>query len=422
MSLYIAFFVLFLILFYYKRKVVLYSTVDIFVLFFSLVVFFTVIYHYYVPENLKFNFYNFDDIHFLRFERTIVVFLKMLYFFYFGSLIFKILNPNLTGLKVSSDAFKIKKSINLKLLSKALIILLVLSLFLVFIDYGFEIFKRSKYIPEKSSSFKTVYQILFIFISFFSGLLYKKNFKLSIFSLVTTLLIGLSLGSRFASLYLIFFGITLVIQQTSKVKRNLFLLWFIPFVLFFFGFNISLRTESNTHGLIPYFSTLYNKPYIIYEYTLQNIYYSFVFGFYATADTIKEYSFYSIDKLIVCLNPLPGKLTSWYSFANKLRSNIYAPFTAIGELAKFKYFFFVYYCFLGYYFSLVDFHIKKSLNKRNYMLPVFQILILSMFIIFSFEYNLRSSNRYIYYSIIVLIIYLYLRNYRFIYKNSSNEL
>ena len=102
-----------------------------------------------------------------------------------------------------------------------------------------------------------------------------------------------------------------------------------------------------------------------------------------------------------------------------MRSNIYAPFTAIGELAKFKYFFCFYYFVLGYYFAFVDSYIKRCLNANNYIFPVMQILILTMFVIFSFEYNLRSSNRYVYYSIIILVIYLFLKKYRITYKKSN---
>ncbi|WP_445456280.1 hypothetical protein [Flavobacterium sp. HNIBRBA15423] len=217
------------------------------------------------------------------------------------------------------------------------------------------------------------------------------------------------MGSRFASVYLIIFGITFWISINSNKKRIVFLLFFIPFIILFFGFNISLRSETNVHGLIPYARILYKKPYIVYEYALKNIYYSVVFGFYATADTMKVYTFYSWSKLTTCLNPLPGRMTNWYLIADKMRSNIFAPFTAIGELAKFKVFFCIYYIILGYYFSFVDSFIKRNFKERKYFLPIIQILILTMFIIFSFEYNLRSANRYIYYSMFLFISFYFLR-------------
>ena len=134
------------------------------------------------------------------------------------------------------------------------------------------------------------------------------------------------------------------------------------------------------------------------------MYYSFIFGYYATADTIKEYAFYSWDTLWTCLNPLPGRMTNWYEIADRMRSNIYAPFTAIGELSKYKGFFILYYFMIGYYFTKVDFFIKSSFQSKKYFLPILHLLLLIMFVIFSFEYNLRSANRYIYYSIFLFAL------------------
>jgi hypothetical protein len=332
------------------------------------------------------------------------VFISMIISFIFGTFLFSILNKEKSNLQIQKNDLLKGFSINIKGLTTIIIISLVIGLLLVFVDFGNELFFRTKYIPTKSSSFKTIYQILFIIISFFTGLNY---FKKKFFSLVTMLilvLIGISIGSRFASIYLIIFGISFFITLKQKIRKVFFLTWFTPLIIIFFGFNISLRTESNSHGLIPYLSVVFNKPEVIYEYTLKNIYYTLVFGFYATCDTLKAYTFDSPDKLITCLNPLPGKLTNWYSLAKRMRSNIFAPFTAIGELARYKYFFYFYFITVGYYFRYVEYFIIKSFNSKKYILPILHILLLIMFIIFSFEYNLRSSNRFIYYSFFLFII------------------
>ena len=176
------------------------------------------------------------------------------------------------------------------------------------------------------------------------------------------------MGSRFASINLIIYGFTLFFALKTSFKKTIFVIWFIPFVFLFFGFNISLRSETNVHGLIPYTLLIFTKPEILYIYALKNVYYSFIFGFYATADTIKQYTFYSWNTLFTCLNPLPGRLTHWYSIDDKLRSNVFAPFTAIGELAKFKIFFLIYYFLIGYYFTYVDCFIKVSFNKKKYII------------------------------------------------------
>jgi hypothetical protein len=111
-----------------------------------------------------------------------------------------------------------------------------------------------------------------------------------------------------------------------------------------------------------------------------------------------------MGNLITCINPMPGNLTDWYSFSQRMRINIYAPYTSIGELAKFPIFSFIYYVFLGYYFSYCDFHIKYFIQAKKLLVPAITIILLLLFIMFSFEYNLRSSIRYLYYSAFILML------------------
>jgi hypothetical protein len=384
----------------------LYSPVNLFLIFYALVIFLTVLYHNFIPFYLKENLYNFDKITEVKYETTINVFVSMVLIFIVGAYTFILLKTKKPS-QSSSISFKInteKLINNSNLIALIAIVFLIIALFLVFLDYGLELFIRLKYLPNKTSTFKTIYQVLFIFISFLSGLLFVKKKFISLITIFITLLIGIALGTRFASVYLILYGVTLFVFITSRIRKIFFLLWFGVFVFLFFGFNIALRSETNIHGLIPYLSLIFEKPNILYLYALKNVYYSFVFGFYATADTIKEYTFYSYDKLWTCLNPLPGRLTNWYTIADRLRSNIFAPYTAIGELAKFKLIFIFYYFSIGYYFAYVENYIKNSFQEKKYLFPIMHLLILSLFIIFSFEYNLRSANRYIYYSLFLFVV------------------
>lgn len=396
----------FLLLFFYKRKIVLYSPVDLFVIYYALVVFFTLLYQNFIPYHLKINMYNFDRISDDKFAFTTNVFAIMIIMFVLGTFVYKTVNKRqYSALQFTPLQFNTTKiSSKSDVLQKLMFALLLLALVLVFMDYGLEFFSRPKYLPKKASTFKTIYQVSFVFISFLAGILFHKNKKNSILAMVITLLVGIAMGSRFASVNLILYGITIFVFIKTRFSKIFFLIWFTIFVFFFFGFNISLRSETKVHGLLPYAILVLEKPEILYLYALKNAYYSFIFGYYATADTIKEYGFYSWDILWTCLNPLPGRMTNWYGLVDRMRSNIYAPFTAIGELAKYKGFFIIYYFLIGYYFAKVDFFIKSSFQNKKYSLPVLHLLLLSMFVIFSFEYNLRSSNRYIYYSIFLFAL------------------
>jgi len=72
-----------------------------------------------------------------------------------------------------------------------------------------------------------------------------------------------------------------------------------------------------------------------------------------------------------------------------------------------------YYIFLGYYFTFIDTFIKKQILQKKYLLAIPQFLFLVLFIILSFEYNLRSSNRFIYYSIVLYVACVFFSKLKF---------
>ncbi|VXB79421.1 conserved membrane hypothetical protein [Flavobacterium sp. 9AF] len=213
----------------------------------------------------------------------------------------------------------------------------------------------------------------------------------------------ISIGSRMASVNLGVFLLGVYLQK--KNNKNYFILFSIVILLIFFGYNISLRSESHQHGLIPYILITLEKPEIIFKYIYKNLYYNFVFGFYATADTVEYYSS-NIDKnLLISLNPLPGRFAGWYKIAEKMRLNIFAPYTGIGELYKTPIFFFFYWVIIGFYFTTLDLKIKKFFLEKKYILSLVQLLFIVMFCVLIYEYNFRSSNRFIYYSLILFFLY-----------------
>lgn len=404
--LFIIIFILFVII-YYRRKLFLFSPVDFFIFYYLTCIILSFFYYYYWPTKQKVNFYNFDIISDKKFQIALLVFLRMVLFFIIGVLLFskiksgykKISSIKINIINVKEISFDSSKLINV------LVPLLIILTFMVFYDFGFEIFRRAKYIPEDKAFFKTFYQNLFFVVCIISGLVYKNHKMIAITSLLISLLLALSIGSRYATLYLIVFCVTHSFFLNAR-KRKLFFIFFIPFVFLFFGFNLSLRTSNEGHGLIPYFQSTIERPEKITKYTFENIYYSFIYGFFATADTISQYKNATISNLATCLSPLLGSMTRWPLIASKLRSNIYSPFTAIGEMSKFTITSFFYYIFIGYYFGFIDYFIKRNILVKKYFFSVIQLLFLSLFVVFSFEYNLRSSTRFIYYSIFFHLIYL----------------
>lgn len=421
MILYLSLIIVLLALIYNKRKFFVLSPVDIFVLYYLAVIFFTTIYHFYYPRSEKINFFNLDMKNHKNFVDQLIVFLRVISLFLAGVFIYKIANPGYNAInKIRIEIVNIKdRKINYKLISNITISLLIVCVILVYLDYGNELFVRKKYIPKDSSVLKMIYSNLLIFISVLSGALMKKVKIISWISILTVIFIGICLGSRIASICLIIFGITYSLFLSKRSERILFYSLFIPFITLFFGYNISLRSQSFGHGLIPYMNMTISKPHVIFEYTVRNVYYTFIFGFYVTSETIKLYKDASLENLMTCMSPLPGRMVNWYQISKHLRINIYAPFSAIGELSKFPVFSFFYYIFLGFYFSLVDRFIKKEIMNKRYIFSILQVLMLLLFIMFSYEYNLRSTHRFIWYSIFILILsrYLYkLKKIKFVFK------
>ena len=426
MIIYLLLLTILLFLVYRKRTFFALSPVDIFIGYYLAVIIFTTLYHYYYPRGEKINFYNLDMKNHKNYADQLVVFLRVVTLFLFGVFLYKLFNPKYNAIsRKPIEIVNIKdKKINYKQLSNIAVALLIICLILAYIDYGNQLFIRKKYIPEDGSPLKLIYTNLMMFLSVLSGILMKRSKTVAWLSLLTVLLIGICLGSRVASICLILYGITYSLFLESRKGVLLFYSFFIPFATIFFGYNISLRSEAFGHGLIPYLSITFSKPQIIFEYTVRNIYYTFIFGFYATSETIKLYTFATIDNLITCMSPLPGRMVNWYQIHEKLRINIYAPFSAIGELAKFPVFSFFYYIFLGFYFSVIDAFVKKSIIDKRYIFAVLQVLMLLLFIMFSYEYNLRSTNRFIWHSFFLLLLARYfkkVKRIKFVYKQTNKE-
>lgn len=395
----------------YKRKLSFLSSVDIFVIFYSVVIIFTILYHNFYPNNLKINLYDFDLKNLKKFDEKILVFFKWIAFFLFGHLIFRYYNKRYQSLINEKITFDFYKFLNYKKAFFLSLTLIILSSILVILDYGTGIFYRVKYIPYESSYFKLIYNLLFLGNSFLCGYYFRFNKMFFCIIIFLILIFNLSIGTRVASITLIVFFFSYFLSLQKIKKRQV--LFTVLFVLVFFGYNLSLRSEAYGHGLIPYIEITILKPEIILKYTIDNIYYTFVFGFYATIETIKDYNEHHINNLIISLNPLTGGMAEWYLIAKKMRLNIYAPYTGIGELYNFQFFFFFFVSLVGYFFSYIDLTIKENLLKKKYIQPLILLLFSALFCILMFEYNLRNATRYLYYCLFILIIF------KFSFKNGK---
>ncbi|OZV70817.1 O-antigen polymerase [Winogradskyella aurantia] len=274
--------------------------------------------------------------------------------------------------------------------------------------YGDMLLQRQEYIPIFDKKFLiTIAKVLSLVCSIILGLIYSKNKPLSVVLIITILVFTFGTGSRISFLILMLYFLT-IFQMTGNTRANKlrFLLQIIlSFV--FLSYLISLR-QLKEHGVIPYIATLFTEDSQILESIAFNIYYSFVFGLFATARTLSE-SDPNWYYIYVSVNPLPGSIVGWPDVAKELMITRFMPYTLHGQVFKMGYtFLIVFFFILGVVFSFFEKVIRKYLIRGKKRTAVLFALILALFVFYSFEYHLRSALRYIYYAYFILLVIWFL--------------
>jgi len=397
-------FFLILCLYYVKgrTKLSVFSPLVLFYGFFLTAIVLSTAYHYWMPYSWKFNIAQLDRINDAQFWVSIEVFVRMLIYFSIGVLMYKYMfnvRKN-TNFKLN---IKIKlPPINTKLLINIATAVFVFDLFLVSILYGKEIFIRELYAVDYNRLGLMLLEYSLLFLMFIGSLLYKERKGLSRAIAVFVTLLCIGFGSRMATIYLLVYVFVVFILFLNKKKQFYYLLFGIPFIIFFFGYNLSLRF-SDTHGLGPYLYLPFSSSSEILKNTFFNIYYTVIFGVFATYKTLVEYPV-NYSYLYTSLNPSPGFMTDWYKIYEELRINPYAPFTGIGEIFSYPYIAFFFYFFVGMFFAHAERVIQKLFSNKKIVLGFLLFLLSSAFIPYSFEYNLRSCVRFIYYAMIFIYL------------------
>lgn len=385
-----------------RTKFSLFSPLVLFYVFFLLSIIFSIAYHYWMPYDWKYNIAQLDRITNAEFWVSIDVFVRMIIYFSLGVLFYKYLFNIRKNLNFRFD-IKIKlpplKTGNLVSVS---LFLIILDIFLVIILYGKEIFIRSSYSVDYNKFGLMLLEYSLLFLMFLGGVLFKEKRGLSRFIALFVTLLCIGFGSRMATIYLLVYFFVIFILYLSKKKKMLYIVFGLPFILLFFGYNLSLRF-SEYHGLGPYLYLPFSSSSEILKNTGFNVYYTLVFGVFATFKTLVKYPV-NYDYLYTSLNPSPGFLTDWYSIYKKLRINPYAPFTGIGEIFSYPTIAFFFYFIVGMFFAYSERIIQKFFLNKKIVVGFILFLLTSAFIPYSFEYNLRSCVRFIYYAMIFIFI------------------
>ncbi|WP_339622650.1 hypothetical protein [uncultured Winogradskyella sp.] len=355
-----------------------------------------------MPYDWKFNIAGTDRVNNAQLWASIDVFVRMIIYFSIGVLFYKYAF-NIRKNKRFKVDLKIKlPPIKTNYLVDAALGLIFFETILVSVLYGKQIFIRETYAVDYNKLGVMLLEYSLLFLMFIGSLLYKEKRALSRIIVLFVTLLCIGFGSRMATIYLLVYFFVIFILFLNKRQKFFYVLNGIPLVLLFFGYNLSLRF-SKTHGLGPYLYLPFSDSSEIIKNTFFNIYYTLIFGVFATIKTLAKYPF-NYDYLMTSLNPAPGFLTDWYIIFKKLRINHYAPFTGIGEIFSYPTIAFFFYFIVGMIFSHSERIIQRLFMNKKIGPGFILFLLTSAFIPFSFEYNLRSSVRFLYYALIFMMM------------------
>lgn len=412
MILYIGLLIFELVLISRVLKFNLLSPIYLYLIFYSLSIALSVGYFFWYEP--KISLYNFDNISSSLFYKTINLHLLALVSFSLGVFLFYDFATRSTKKlfnKSFSDVFTFKMDFADKIVpmvhgTMAIIIILCA------LTYGTELFVREEYLTTSNKALITLLKLLCLLAVLMLGAIFKSQKALSTIYFSLIILIALGTGSRQAVVYSLVFSILIFISGTKSFKSKMKFGLHILLSFIFLSFIISIRHLSS-HGLFPYIASIFNDTGAIVDSIAFNIYYSFIFGIYVSAETITENT-PNWSNIAISLNPLPGKWVGWYDIANSLRSNRWAPFSLNGEIFTMgKIFTFLFFTFLGIIFSFFEKMMRHFFNQSSKIFALIIALICALFVMFSFEYNLRSSFRYLYYGLIIVIMYFMFGKYNY---------
>lgn len=280
-----------------------------------------------------------------------------------------------------------------------------LTYLLIFLVFGKQLFIRSEYLSSDIPRYAMLLVQLAVFLgSILSALIFQENKQKSIFYFSILTLLFFSTGSRVGVLLLIIFIAIKFVLKPNHYKKDWVALGLqIILVLLYLAFVMQLR-GLDSHGIIPYAKQIFNIDAKIFREFFFNIYYIFIYGVFVTIETMltaaKDWSV-----ILTNINPLPGSMAGWYEVSKSRRINDYAPFSTHGEIfAMGKTLTFLFYSITGFIISYLDFRIRGWISQKKYFLGLIINLLIILYIFYSFEYNMRSSVRYIYYALFFVFL------------------
>lgn len=360
-------------------------------------------YFYFFKE--KFSLFNFDKVSEKTFLNTIKLYVLTLDSFLLGVIVFYESSKKKTKFifnKSFTESLFIKYNFP-NYLKNVVIIIFFTVLILYFITYGKGVFIRSEYLPDTNRFFTIFIKVLTFIEVIILGLIYSKHKMLSTFLFLLTIFLSISTGSRSVFLFYVFFVCLMFISNGNNIKNKLRFSIHLAIGFVFLSFMMQLRS-LDSHGLIPYIKSIGSSSESFSRSFFFNLYYSFIYGVYVTIATVKKAQL-DWNIIFININPMPGSIAGWYDYADKMRLNIYAPYSLHGRVFKMGYLFTIIYFFLtGLLFSYFEKVVRFKFDKNKRITAFLIVILLALHIVYAFEYNMRAAIRYFYYALFIIFM------------------
>lgn len=204
-------------------------------------------------------------------------------------------------------------------------------------------------------------------------------------------------GSRKMALLPILFALGAFIGKRSRVTvAGLVLASLASLILLRFALFVRMLPS---HGLIPYLQSIpmLSTSGVAWDSALLNVLFSFgIVG--ASAFQVG-----SLDPawFWTSITPIDGLAAGWYEIAANLRLNVYTPYAAVGELANYGAVYFAsYFIIAGLLLGYMDLVVRRLTAAGYSVLALVPVGLSGLFLLYSIQYNLRSSTRFLLYGAI----------------------
>lgn len=400
------------------------SPVYIYCLFSIITIIFSIIYFYFYDDKL--NLYSLDSVSETDFLNTINLYLFSLLFFMLGVVLYYNLSKKFKRILFNTSFtevlfFKFNYPQFLVKLTKVMFIALI---FLYAVTYGWDIFIRSAYLSADHPRFlQLLIKVFSLIIVIALGLIYHGQRWLSNSLFWILIILSLGIGSRITVLYFLIYFVLIFQAKGNTFSNKLTFTLNLLLTSVFFSFLIKFRS-FDSHGIVPYILGVFNNDHeVLSEFSrsfLFNIYYSFIFGVFVTIETIKD-SIPDWNYIFVSLNPLPGTVAGFYEYVPSFMINPYAPYSSNGQVFVMGKFFTAFFYFsIGWIFTDIDYRVRVLFDKKKKIFAFILVFLSVLYIVYSFEYLLRSAVRYLYYLyFLVLLSWSLKKTYKILPKKSK---